>query len=91
VLSVETKTGEGLEFVGFVPITVADKIKAGAAVRIAPNATRREEEGTMLAAVRAIDDTAASPEALKSLLHSDDLVRSFSGQGPVKLAYFDLA
>jgi HlyD family secretion protein len=90
ILSIETSRGHGLEFIAFVPITGADKIKPGQPVRITPNAATREEEGTMLGAVREIGHTAASTEALHALLQSDDLVRSFTSQGPVILAYLDL-
>jgi HlyD family secretion protein len=85
-----TKAGERLEFVGFVPVGVSDKIKPGQKVRIVPSAIDREEVGTMLATVRYVDNNAASPEALRALLQSDDVVRLFTSQGPVVIAYFDL-
>jgi HlyD family secretion protein len=84
VLTIETP-GEGLEFLLFVPLLDGDKIRVGQSVRIAPNWTVREEEGTMLGSVIQVSKYPVTPERLRTLLFNEDLVRHFSGAGPVFL------
>jgi HlyD family secretion protein len=89
ILTVETP-GRHLEFVLFVSIRDGDQIEAGEPVNVSPNWTRREEEGTMIGTVREITKFPVTPEGLRSLVQNEDLVRSFSGQGPVFMAYVRL-
>lgn len=82
VLTIETE-GQGLLFVLFAPLRDGEKIQPGQAVRISPNWTVREEEGTMLGTVAEASKLPITPEGLRSLLHNEDLVRHFSDAGPV--------
>jgi HlyD family secretion protein len=82
VLTIETPGG-GLGFTLFVSLRDGDKIEPGQSVRIAPNWTIREEEGTMLGSVTEVSKFPITPEGLRSLLHNEDLVQDFSRAGPV--------
>jgi HlyD family secretion protein len=82
VLTIET-SGQGLEFVFFAPLDEGEKIQPGQSVRISPNWTIQEEEGTMLGSVTGLSTLPVTPEGLRLLLHNEDLVRHFSGAGPV--------
>jgi HlyD family secretion protein len=89
VLTIETP-GRGLGFVLFASTRDGDKIRPGQAVTIAPNWTIREEEGTMLGSVTEVSNFPITPEGLRSLLHNEDLVRDFSGAGPVFIVHIQL-
>ena len=89
VLTIET-LGRGLGFVLFVPLREGDKLSVGQAVRIAPNWTVREEEGTMLGDVREVSKFPITPQGLQTLLHNEELVRDFSRVGPVFMAHVAL-
>lgn len=89
VLTIET-SGHDLGFVLFAPLHEGEKIQPGQSVRISPNWTIREEEGTMLGNVTELSNLPVTPERLRSLLHSEDLVRHFSGAGPVFMARVQL-
>lgn len=81
ILSIE-EPGAGLELRLFVPPHDGDKVRVGMPVRISPNSTRREEDGTLLGVVTNVSDLPMTPEALKSLLHNQELARLFSRSGP---------
>jgi HlyD family secretion protein len=82
VLTIET-LGHGLGFVLFASLLDGEKIQPGQSVRISPNWTLREEEGTMLGSVTELSKLPITPEGLRSLLNNEDLVRHFSVEGPV--------
>jgi HlyD family secretion protein len=82
VLTIAT-LGHGLGFVLFTSLREGEKIQRGQSVRISPNWTLREEEGTMIGSVTELSKLPITPEGLRSLLHSEDLVRHFSREGPV--------
>jgi HlyD family secretion protein len=82
VLTIET-SGNGLGFMLFAPLRDGEKIQPGQAVKISPNWTVREEEGTMLGTVTELSKLPITPEGLRSLLSNEDLVRHFSDAGPV--------
>jgi HlyD family secretion protein len=89
VLTIET-LGQGLGFVLFASLRDGDKIQPGQDVRIDPNWTVREEEGTMLGSVTEVSRFPITPQGLGSLLHNDDLVRDFSREGPVFIVRIQL-
>jgi HlyD family secretion protein len=82
ILTLET-AGEGLTFLVFAPLRDGEQIQPGQEVRIAPNWTVREEEGTMLGSVSETSKLPVTLDGLRTLLHSEDLVRHFSDAGPV--------
>jgi HlyD family secretion protein len=82
ILTLETE-GQGLTFIVFASLRDGEQIQPGQEVRISPNWTVREEEGTMLGSVSETSMLPITPDGLRSLLHSDDLVRHFSEAGPV--------
>lgn len=82
IMTIETP-GRALEFVLFVPLRDGNKIQPGQSVRVAPNWTVREEEGTMLGRVAEVSKFPITPQGLRALLHNEDLVRDFSRMGPV--------
>jgi HlyD family secretion protein len=82
VLTIET-AGEGLAFVLFASLRDGDKIQLSQSVKISPNWTVREEEGTMLGSVAEASKLPITPDGLRSLLHNEDLVRHYSNAGPV--------
>jgi HlyD family secretion protein len=67
-----------------------DLVAVGQAVRIAPNWTTREEEGTMLGRVREVSKFPVTPQGLGSLLANENLVREFSRIGPVFMVHVRL-
>jgi HlyD family secretion protein len=83
VVTIETEVQQGLLFVLFAPLRDGEKIHLGQPVRISPNWTVQEEEGTMLGTVAEASKLPITPEGLRSLLHNEDLVRHFSDAGPV--------
>jgi HlyD family secretion protein len=89
VLTIETE-GRGLLFVLFASLRDGEKIQPSQTVRISPNWTVREEEGTMLGNVAESSKLPITPEGLRSLLHNEDLVRHFSDQGPVFIVQVQL-
>lgn len=82
ILTIETQ-GEGLTFILFAPLRDGEQIQPGQEVRISPNWTVREEEGTMIGSVSGTSKLPITQDGLRTLLHSDDLVRHFSDTGPV--------
>ncbi|HEX5454132.1 MAG TPA: NHLP bacteriocin system secretion protein [Stellaceae bacterium] len=89
ILTLETP-GEHLEVVLFVSIRDGDLVVRGQRVNISPNGTSREEDGTVIGTIRDITRFPVTPEGIRSLVHNEDLVRSFSSQGPTFLAYVEL-
>jgi HlyD family secretion protein len=82
ILTLETE-GEGLIFILFPSLRDGEQVQPGQEVRISPNWTVREEEGTMLGSVSETSKLPVTQDGLRTLLHSDDLVRHFSDAGPV--------
>jgi HlyD family secretion protein len=82
ILTLET-AGEGLAFIVFASLRDGEQIQPGQEVRISPNWTVREEEGTMLGTVAETSKLPITLDGLRSLLHGEDLVRHFSDAGPV--------
>jgi HlyD family secretion protein len=82
ILTLETE-GEGLIFIVFPSLRDGEQVQPGQEVRISPNWTVREEEGTMLGSVSETSKLPITRDGLRTLLHSDDLVRHFSDAGPV--------
>jgi HlyD family secretion protein len=82
ILTLETE-GEGLVFIVFPSLRDGEQVQSGQEVRISPNWTVREEEGTMLGSVSETSKLPVTRDGLRTLLHSDDLVRHFSDAGPV--------
>lgn len=82
VLTIET-LGHGLTFMLFASLHEGEKIQVGQSVRVSPNWTVREEEGTMIGSVTDVSKMPITPEGLRSLLHNEDVVRHFSNAGPV--------
>jgi HlyD family secretion protein len=82
VLTLET-VGQGLVFIVFASLREGEQVQPGQEVRISPHWTVREEEGTMLGTVSEMSKLPITPDGLRSLLHSEDLVRHFSDAGPV--------
>ncbi len=82
VLTIET-SGHGLVFLLFASLHDGEKVQDGQSVRISPNWTNREEQGTMVGTVTELSKLPISPEGLRLLLNNDDLVRHFSKEGPV--------
>jgi HlyD family secretion protein len=89
VLTLETE-GQGLTFIAFTPLREGEQIQPGQEVRISPHWTVREEEGTMLGRVSETSKLPITPDGLRLLLHSEDLVRHFSDAGPVFLVKISL-
>jgi HlyD family secretion protein len=82
ILTLETEA-EGLIFIIFPSLRDGEQVQPGQEVRISPNWTVREEEGTMLGSVSEISKLPITRDGLRTLLHSDDLIRHFSDAGPV--------
>ncbi len=89
VLTIEA-AARGLEFVLFASLLDGNQIQPGQSVKVSPNWTVREEEGTMLGDVIEASKLPITPEALRSLLHNEDLVRHFSNGGPVFIVHVRL-
>ena len=89
ILTLETE-GVGLTFMLFAPLRDGEQIQPGQQVRISTNWTTREEDGTMVGGVSETSKLPITPDGLRTLLHSDDLVRHFSDAGPVFMVKVEL-
>jgi HlyD family secretion protein len=89
ILTLETE-GEGMVFILFAPLRDGEQIQPGQQVRVSPNWTVREEEGTMVADVAETSKLPITPDGLRTLLHNDALVRNFQNAGPVFMVKVEL-
>lgn len=90
VLTIEAPGAE-VELVLFVPVrTGGDMLEAGETVSISPNWTTREEHGTMLGEIYEVSKFPVTPEGIRMLVANEELVRSFSAQGPTYVAHVRL-
>ncbi|HEY3383792.1 MAG TPA: HlyD family efflux transporter periplasmic adaptor subunit [Vicinamibacterales bacterium] len=83
-------TGSRRQFCGgnthvilFVPAQLAGKVRPGQDAHVSPLDVKKEEYGYIVGKVEWISSYAASPEDMREKLKNDQLVKSFSGSGPV--------
>jgi HlyD family secretion protein len=90
ILSVETP-GTSVELLLFVPVRDGgDQLEAGERVNIAPNWVKREEEGTLIGEIREVSKFPVTPDEMRALVQNEELVRSFSANGPTYVAHVRL-
>ncbi len=85
VVAIET-AGEGIEMLLFLPHRDGDKLAAGMSARISPSWTTRAEDGALIATVSDVSKFPLTPEAIRAIIHNDELVRTFSSGGAPILA-----
>lgn len=85
VLTIEDGA-ERLELVLFIPPKDGRRVRPGMAVRVSPSTARWEEYGAMLGHVIAVSEFPATREGMAALLRNNELVTTFTRDGPPYLA-----
>jgi len=80
VASIAT-TGQGLDALIYVPAHDGKLIKPKMEAFVSPTTVKREEYGSIVSQVLAVSDFPSSPQAIRSVLQNDELVKKFSGEG----------
>lgn len=73
-----------------LPLSEGKKVRPGMRVLIDVASVRKDVYGTVEATVRSVANVPSTPEGLRRILRNDDLLRTFTADGPGYVALVDL-
>lgn len=82
--------GESLDLILYIPPQYGKRVKPGMAAQVAPVTAKREEFGTINGQVKWISEFPATVEGMRAVLQNDELVRTFTQNGPPYVARISL-
>lgn len=85
VVSIETGTG-GLEALVYLPANDGKRTKPGMVVQVAPSTVKREEYGMLLGTLAQVSDFPVTAQAVLAEVGNEELVKAFTGAGPMLAA-----